>query len=560
VTDGGSDLLTVAEAARLLAVHPNTVRTWGRSGKLPEIRVGPRQDRRYKHADVLALATPTKKPASGQPLVTAVSNSEHRPSASTSVRRSVVQHMATIEQLTKSHRLWEESLASQFGAAARMADESAAINRFTALQRIVDDSALSKATELFLSLGKHSLADASSALMRIAMPPPSLDELSLFAKMAEQQQIAISETLKASLDAQSIALASNLADRISRFDVPMAAIAQITSQLDPLISEHQRWATLISEAAGAAPARLSSQIVESMIPSQRVVDQLTAMMREPLMPSFAFEHAFLSVRAYESFGSTLLAEALGPGGKLSAVIPGALRVAGSVLSSSVSQLSPSARRNAAVLEQREIEPSYPTVYDQFFMELRQSRNQLETLDPEDLEAELEHVPAIEISRLAYRLVQARHTCNRRALLNGEDPIFKPTVDTELITADLIQNVASDETSFSTFIDRMFKYLYESSGDLKRITPLMGPPDSLMDVKFLRQFYFHDLSHGDAPEVRRKHKRVGEVFTRLVGKPIVTSASEWKTAQLSALRQVVEMLDHLSRLLSDRDSPGPSKGS
>ena len=50
-------LLTVREAARLLHVHPNTVRRWHDMGLLLGYRVGPRGDRRFKLADIERFLT-----------------------------------------------------------------------------------------------------------------------------------------------------------------------------------------------------------------------------------------------------------------------------------------------------------------------------------------------------------------------------------------------------------------------------------------------------------------------------------------------------------------------
>ena len=44
--------LRVGVAARLLGVHPQTIRVWEKSGKLPCVRVGPRNERRFARTDV----------------------------------------------------------------------------------------------------------------------------------------------------------------------------------------------------------------------------------------------------------------------------------------------------------------------------------------------------------------------------------------------------------------------------------------------------------------------------------------------------------------------------
>jgi excisionase family DNA binding protein len=45
-------MLTVAEVAHLLHVHPNTVRLWSRIGVLKAYRIGKRRDYRFSPADI----------------------------------------------------------------------------------------------------------------------------------------------------------------------------------------------------------------------------------------------------------------------------------------------------------------------------------------------------------------------------------------------------------------------------------------------------------------------------------------------------------------------------
>jgi len=45
-------MMTIAETARLLNVHINTVRRWANQGILKSYRIGNRGDRRFKYVDV----------------------------------------------------------------------------------------------------------------------------------------------------------------------------------------------------------------------------------------------------------------------------------------------------------------------------------------------------------------------------------------------------------------------------------------------------------------------------------------------------------------------------
>ena len=46
------DMLTVGEVARLLHVHPNTLRRWSNNGRIKAYRVNLRGDRRYRLRDI----------------------------------------------------------------------------------------------------------------------------------------------------------------------------------------------------------------------------------------------------------------------------------------------------------------------------------------------------------------------------------------------------------------------------------------------------------------------------------------------------------------------------
>ena len=45
-------MLTVREVARLLHIHPNTLRRWSDRGRIRAYRITPRGDRRFKRGDI----------------------------------------------------------------------------------------------------------------------------------------------------------------------------------------------------------------------------------------------------------------------------------------------------------------------------------------------------------------------------------------------------------------------------------------------------------------------------------------------------------------------------
>ncbi len=49
------DLMTLKEVSQLLRVSTLTLKRWGKSGKLPAIRINTRGDRRFKKEEVLKI-------------------------------------------------------------------------------------------------------------------------------------------------------------------------------------------------------------------------------------------------------------------------------------------------------------------------------------------------------------------------------------------------------------------------------------------------------------------------------------------------------------------------
>lgn len=54
-TSKSKGLISLKEAARILNVHPETLRRWDNQGRLKAIKVGSRKDRKYRPADIVKI-------------------------------------------------------------------------------------------------------------------------------------------------------------------------------------------------------------------------------------------------------------------------------------------------------------------------------------------------------------------------------------------------------------------------------------------------------------------------------------------------------------------------
>ena len=65
------NMLTVKEVARLLHIHPNTLRRWSNKGRIRAYRITPRGDRRFRREEIVRfLAELNAQEATGEKLRT----------------------------------------------------------------------------------------------------------------------------------------------------------------------------------------------------------------------------------------------------------------------------------------------------------------------------------------------------------------------------------------------------------------------------------------------------------------------------------------------------------
>jgi len=55
MTKSDEPLMSIKEASEFLKVSPWTLRKWGNEGKLKDIRIGTRKDRRYQKSELLKM-------------------------------------------------------------------------------------------------------------------------------------------------------------------------------------------------------------------------------------------------------------------------------------------------------------------------------------------------------------------------------------------------------------------------------------------------------------------------------------------------------------------------
>jgi len=111
-------------------------------------------------------------------------------------------------------------------------------------------------------------------------------------------------------------------------------------------------------------------------------------------------------------------------------------------------------------------------------------------------------------------------------LKGTKPVFKITPKGSKALTEL--TIPFSERTFRELVENLHILINEGSGNRNRLPLKLDEKRVSQDVKLLRNYYVHDQSHGTPSEIRRKHKRIGELFFRLIGTNTPGDSDQWRS--------------------------------
>ncbi|MBL7074250.1 hypothetical protein ISS37_03310 [candidate division KSB1 bacterium] len=119
----------------------------------------------------------------------------------------------------------------------------------------------------------------------------------------------------------------------------------------------------------------------------------------------------------------------------------------------------------------------------------------------------------------------RTKCNEIVRRNGEENIFRSSSKTEEASI-LLGNLVSNEDDFAKFIDQLYFWFYESSGNFKRIPDEFKIDSNFIgfDIKHLRTWFRHDIEHNGK---RSKDLKIGDIYKKYCGERVLGENEIWK---------------------------------
>lgn len=333
---------------------------------------------------------------------------------------------------------------------------------------------------------------------------------------------------------------------------------QINRILKEVVANQARIAERLTQVTAQADFASGTWVMEAMLPSAKAVEAMAQLavvqlkVPQPVGAHILLKAVRTSLAHYQRFALDILAKVAETWTKQALLPLSEVKLGGQILQEAIAPLRSIPLNIAPRHSLIDVTPNFYSVFGRQAAAIPWDPT---VLTEEEVQVELESLPSVKIADAGLSLVRTRVQCNKRAQLIGQELPFRPTVDTELISVMLPQTTVMDEREFREFIDWLYKYVYESSGDLKRLLAYLPEEDCQVAfvVKFLRRYYFHDLEHGSDREAQKKYRAVGGIFQERIGRPYPETCDHWQTVQLCLLNDLHAML---LRLLSYLITKGP----
>jgi hypothetical protein len=482
-----ADLIGIRAAAQLLGVHPNTMRAWGASGRISEVRVGPRNDRRYSRTEIERVKASLDDGAiTGGP-------------------------------------------DARF---ARLVADGGAAQALRGYQELLDSPGIRGMLQQF--------AQANSLVKSMAMP--DLASMRVIGAMLELTAPVglLSQQLEEMIRPSS-SLMKQIADSIQLASRP---------EIETFFRSQEGIAARLAEISRVMQPAYAANLLEISGPASRAFRELDGLVLSAPSPSLATLRAALVSTSFQEFTDEV-AESLPvePSEAQSGLAVGQFEVGAQVLDNAVAGLASLVGYSVAQLA---ADDGAINVFRFMLVTTVRRRPQLLGLSAAEIARELSHSLPARISDAANRLVRARSQCVKTAELLGLEPIFSASVETEDAAAALALHVADDEDGLSKCVNRLYKLIYESSGELNRVSDEFKSSESdFFVLKNLRTYYFHDVRHGEQRKQQKKLAEVADGFRRLISQPIPRTPSDFLNAQLSLFMRLADLLDEIEASLRAR---------
>lgn len=145
-----------------------------------------------------------------------------------------------------------------------------------------------------------------------------------------------------------------------------------------------------------------------------------------------------------------------------------------------------------------------------------------------------------ISEKAKKITDYIIELNKRSLRINQCYLFDTTNTLLEIAVSLPNIIVDNEDDFKNLMEGLYKVFWDNNQKIKDY----DLNDELNFVNWLRCFYCHDIEHGSASEVRKKHKRVKQIFKDACGKSIPETAKEWQKVQVYVYDRLIAFLENV----------------